>query len=80
MCGSCWAFSAASSIAAYAQINHRHGEELKEVSPQHLVSCTPNPLHCGGTGGCLGSLPQLAFTYASLLGESGPWTRGVQAA
>ena len=23
MCGSCWAFAAASSIASYAQINHK---------------------------------------------------------
>ena len=32
------------------------------------VDCTPNPLHCGGTGGCVGAIPQLAFTYASLFG------------
>merc|ERR1711971_1512791 len=68
MRGSCWAFAAASSIASHAQINHQHGQTLKELSPQHLVSCTPNPLHCGGTGGCMGAVPQLAFTYASLFG------------
>jgi len=80
MCGSCWAFAAASSIASYAQINHKHGQTLKELSPQHLVSCTPNTLHCGGTGGCMGAVPQLAFTYASLFGvvteDEYPYTSG----
>ena len=28
-----------------------------------LVSCSPNPQHCGGTGGCDGSTQELAFTY-----------------
>ena len=32
------------------------------------VDCTPNTLHCGGTGGCMGSVCPLAFTYASLFG------------
>ena len=36
-----------------------------------IISCTPNPLHCGGTGGCMGAVPQLAFTYASLFGVVG---------
>ena len=36
-----------------------------------IISCTPNPLNCGGTGGCMGAVPQLAFTYASLFGVVG---------
>ena len=31
-------------------------------------SCAPNPLKCGGTGGCYGSVESLAYTYASLFG------------
>ena len=31
-------------------------------------SCAPNPLKCGGTGGCSGSIEPLAYTYASLFG------------
>jgi len=66
-CGSCWAFAAASVMASYAAINDR-SHELLEISPQHIVSCTPNPLKCGGTGGCMGSIEPLAYTYASLFG------------
>jgi len=28
-----------------------------------MTSCAPNPDQCGGTGGCLGSIPELAFDY-----------------
>jgi len=79
-CGSCWAFASASTIASYAKINDKEDNDLEELSPQHLVSCAPNPLHCGGRGGCSGSVGQLAFTYASLFGiakESDyPYTSG----
>lgn len=27
-----------------------------------------NPLSCGGTGGCSGAIPELAFSYTSLVG------------
>merc|ERR1711990_1420820 len=67
MCGSCWAFAAASTMASYAKISDM-SHPLVELSPQHLVSCTPNPLKCGGTGGCMGSVCPLAYTYASLFG------------
>merc|ERR1711875_86546 len=33
-----------------------------------MVSCAPNPLKCGGTGGCSGSIEPLAYVYASLFG------------
>ena len=33
-----------------------------------VTTCTPNPLHCGGTGGCLGSIPQLGYNYVQLFG------------
>ena len=34
----------------------------------NAFSCAPNPLKCGGTGGCSGSIEPLAYTYASLFG------------
>jgi len=67
MCGSCWAFAASSAMASYAKINDMD-HDLLELSPQHMVSCAPNPLQCGGTGGCSGSIEPLAYTYASLFG------------
>ena len=67
MCGSCWAFASASAMASYAKINDP-SHDLLELSPQQLVSCAPNPLQCGGTGGCAGSIEPLAFSYASLFG------------
>ena len=36
MCGSCWAFAAASAMASYAKINDM-SHQLLELSPQHLV-------------------------------------------
>lgn len=56
----------AESIESYLQINS--GKKVEELSAQHINSCTPNPLECGGTGGCMGSIPQLAFTYTQLFG------------
>merc|ERR1712134_6006 len=50
------------------------------LSAQQVTSCTPNPLTCGGTGGCMGSIPQLGFTYIQLFGhqteEDYPYTSG----
>merc|ERR1712110_738401 len=66
-CGSCWAFASSSVLGSYAKINNMT-HDLIELSPQHLVSCVPNPLKCGGTGGCMGSIEPLAYTYASLFG------------
>merc|ERR1712203_1267991 len=67
MGGSCWAFASSSVLGSYAKINDMT-HDLIELSPQHLVSCVPNPLKCGGTGGCMGSIEPLAYTYASLFG------------
>jgi cathepsin L len=60
-CGSCWAFSATESIEAAGAIFT--GEDAKVLSPQQFVDCTPNPNHCGGTGGCDGATAELAFEY-----------------
>ena len=45
-----------------------------------MTSCTPNPLSCGGTGGCRGSIAQLGYSYLQLFGhtteETWPYTSG----
>ena len=38
------------------------------LAPQTLVNCAPNPTDCGGTGGCEGSIPELAFNYTKAKG------------
>jgi cathepsin L len=65
-CGSCWAFSAAETLESHLAI--ATGEAAPKLSPQQLVSCSPNPDHCGGTGGCQGSTQPLAFAYTQTAG------------
>merc|ERR1711976_774711 len=48
-CGSCWAFATVEIIESYLQINT--GKTVEELSAQHITSCTPNELKCGGSGG-----------------------------
>merc|ERR1712213_109901 len=43
--------------------------DLVELSTQQMTSCTPNPLTCGGTGGCQGSTPPLGYNYVQLFGQ-----------
>jgi len=62
-CGSCWAFSAVQSLESHYAI--ATGEAAPILSPQQIVSCAPNPDHCGGTGGCQGSTQPLAFNYTA---------------
>jgi cathepsin L len=59
-CGSCWAFSTTESIESNLYINTGVS---KVLSPQDVVSCTPNPDHCGGTGGCNGAIAELGFKW-----------------
>merc|ERR1712042_96498 len=66
-CGSCWAFCTTEMIESYAGIATGSTPEL---SSQQVTSCTPNPLSCGGTGGCMGSIPQLGYTYIQLFGHA----------
>jgi cathepsin L len=78
-CGSCWAFATIESIESYLQIESGNSA-VEELSAQHITSCTPNPLECGGSGGCKGSIPQLGFVYTQLFGltkeEDYPYTSG----
>jgi len=77
-CGSCWAFATVETIESYVQI--ASGNSVEELSAQHITSCTPNELKCGGSGGCQGSIPQLGFVYTQLFGltkeEDYPYTSG----
>jgi cathepsin L len=59
-CGSCWAFGTSHTLLGRSFI--ASGKHIS-VSPQQLTSCTPNPRHCGGTGGCRGATFQLAADY-----------------
>merc|ERR1719333_547977 len=59
-CGSCWAVATTSALEAHADVHFGISVPLSE---QQLVSCTPNPQHCGGTGGCGGATAELALDY-----------------
>jgi len=76
-CGSCWAFATTEMIESYYAIETG---SMLGLSAQQVTSCTPNPLTCGGTGGCQGSIPQLGYTYVQLFGhqteEDYPYTSG----
>jgi cathepsin L len=65
-CGSCWAFSAVETLESHLSI--ATGTASPKLSPQQIVSCSPNPQHCGGTGGCDGSTQPLAFDYTKTAG------------
>jgi len=65
-CGSCWAFSATETLESHLAI--ATGEAAPVLSPQQIVSCAPNPQHCGGSGGCDGSTQPLAFNYTQSAG------------
>ena len=70
-CGSCWAFASTAVLESHVAV--RTGM-LQELSPQQLVSCAPNPNHCGGTGGCQGSTAELAFEYVKAHGLASPYS------
>jgi len=58
-CGSCWAVTGATVLEAHSEIH----ATPRSFSIQELVSCVPNPQHCGGDGGCHGATVELAFNY-----------------
>jgi cathepsin L len=59
-CGSCWAFSTTHTLLGRSFI--KSGKHVS-LSPQQITSCTPNPRHCGGSGGCHGATFQIAADY-----------------
>lgn len=66
-CGSCWAFSATETLESHYAIAS-NVKPAPILAPQQIVSCAPNPLHCGGGGGCSGSTQPIAFNYTSTIG------------
>jgi len=69
-CGSCWSFAAAETIESlYA----RATGQLVELSEQNILDCTPNPNHCGGTGGCGGATVELAYDQVKQTGIASEW-------
>jgi len=72
-CGSCWTFGSTETIESY-WANQTKGQ-LADLSEQQILDCTPNPDDCGGTGGCGGGTPELA--YAQIIKSGGlasEWT------
>jgi len=66
-CGSCWAFAATETIESQVAISTG---KLLTLSEQNMVSCTKNPKHCGGTGGCQGATAELGIDYVAQKGIS----------
>merc|ERR1719159_1611961 len=60
-CGSCWAVAAQGTIELQASLL---ANKSLTLSAQGMLGCTPNPHECGGTGGCDGATPELAFKWA----------------
>jgi len=60
-CGSCWAFASTEVIESHFAIANK--ATPLTLAPQTFVDCAANPTHCGGTGGCEGSIPELAFNF-----------------
>jgi cathepsin L len=60
-CGSCWAFAATETMESYLAIKTG---KITELAVQQVVSCTKNPNHCGGTGGCGGATAELGIGFA----------------
>jgi cathepsin L len=64
-CGSCWSFSAAESVESHWALATT---KLHVLSEQQILGCTPNPLDCGGAGGCSGGTSELAFAALAEVG------------
>lgn len=74
-CGSCWAFASTAVLESHLAINTG---KLFELSEQQLVSCAPNPRHCGGLGGCAGSVATIAYEHIRDHGMVQEWEFGYQ--
>lgn len=59
-CGSCWAVAAKSVLDAHHEI---YVGSVRNFSAQQIISCAPDPRHCGGKGKCEGSTVELAFDW-----------------
>jgi len=71
-CGSCWTFGTAETIESYWAISQGN---ICDLSEQMILDCVPNPNDCGGTGGCNGGTPELAYAQIIKMGGiSSEWT------
>lgn len=73
MCGSCWAFASTAVLESHIALQTG---TLFELSEQELVSCAPNPQHCGGYGGCTGSTAEIAYNFVAKHGIVQEWNFG----
>jgi len=64
-CGSCWTFGTASTVESYWALATG---DLQDLSEQQILDCTPNTDDCGGSGGCMGGTPELAYAQIKKLG------------
>eukprot|EP01094_Clydonella_sp_ATCC50884_P011224 TRINITY_DN2101_c0_g1_i1.p1 TRINITY_DN2101_c0_g1~~TRINITY_DN2101_c0_g1_i1.p1 ORF type:complete len:389 (+),score=82.54 TRINITY_DN2101_c0_g1_i1:38-1168(+) len=71
-CGSCWSFATAETVESHWALATG---QLEALSEQFILSCTKNPLHCGGTGGCAGGTAEVGFrTIMEQGGIPSEWT------
>mmetsp|Transcript_60200 Transcript_60200/g.152648 ORF Transcript_60200/g.152648 Transcript_60200/m.152648 type:complete len:448 (-) Transcript_60200:72-1415(-) len=63
-CGSCWAFASSTVLRAHSELF----QSDRMCSVEQIVSCTANPQHCGGDGGCTGATAELAMDYVARKG------------
>jgi len=64
-CGSCWTFGTTETIESFWAMKTT---SLVVLSEQQILDCTPNPNDCGGTGGCGGGTPELAYAQLIQMG------------
>jgi len=76
-CGSCWAHTVIEQLESYLALATGN---MTILSVQELVSCMPNVLECGGTGGCFGATCEMAYQWIQNFGmvteETMPYTSG----
>jgi len=76
-CGSCWSFGTSEVIESYWALKTG---QLGALSEQQILDCTPNTNDCGGTGGCGGGTPELAYNQIidDQQGLASEWTYAYQ--
>jgi cathepsin L len=74
-CGSCWAFASTAALESHLALQTG---KLFSLSVQQVVSCSDNPRHCGGGGGCAGATAQVAYEHVRRRGAVEEWAFGYQ--
>lgn len=72
-CGSCWAFASTAALESHISLQTN---TLYSLSMQEIVSCAPNPMDCGGNGGCTGATASVAYEYVATAGIVQEWQFG----